>query len=228
MRTGYLALVIGLGTFALQILPYLALGFASTLPPPVNSVPDLIDLLIYAPFTAATFYALYIRVVSGTPTPLRWGYIFSYMLFFEGHGLHWAANSINVYTGETLWVAYFLDEIISHKVMFTGIFLLIALGGLSELYKKNGDNGLMPPLIGGIVMGFSASLMFIEGQSAPEFMAASILYILLYLLLRLSRGVTLKEKPFLTFSITSTTFTVIFMLIYLAIFHSFIQPSEWF
>ncbi len=227
MRVGSLALVIGLGTFVLQIVPYLVFGFSKTLPPPLNSVPDLVDIAIYMPFVAVSFYTVYLELVGGSPRLLKWSYMLSYALFFEGHGLHWAANSIDVYTGEAIWVAYMLDEVISHKVMFAGMFLMVALGGLSEFWMESRGR-LLPSMVGGVFMGFSASLMYIEGQSAPEFLAASILYVLLTYTIKAIKGRSLRSMPFLTFSITSMGSSAFFMLLYLAVFGSFIQPSQWF
>ena len=227
MRAGSLCLLLAIGVLILQIAPYIVFGFSSQLPPPINSVPDLIDITIYMPFMAIIFYMVYSDVLSGAPKPVKLVYAFSYAIFFEGHGFHWAANSIDVSLNGLDWIPYYLDEVLSHKMMFSGLFLLIAIAGLSEISGNRYEKPMLP-ILSGIVMGFSEALMFIEGQSAAEFLAANLAYITLYIVVAHRVGGKMKEKPFLTFSASTSASAVVFMVIYSAVFGGFVQPSEWF
>ncbi len=63
---------------------------------------------------------------------------FSLIMFFEGHGLHAAANTINIMISTDVpqkGLINFLDEILSHKLIYTAFFLMLIGGVLVESKK---------------------------------------------------------------------------------------------
>ncbi len=65
---------------------------------------------------------------------------FSLIMFFEGHGLHAAANTINIMISTDVpqkGLINFLDEILSHKLIYTAFFLMLIGGVLVESKKDH-------------------------------------------------------------------------------------------
>ncbi|MGQ4891409.1 MAG: hypothetical protein ACP6IP_02870 [Candidatus Njordarchaeia archaeon] len=234
----YKALIIlGFGYLIVIILPYLIFGFSFI--PWIISCPDLIDLLIYPLYMGLTLFYIYEKTPK-KERPLSVLYIALLIIHIEGHGFHWVANAIDV-TIENIqnWesvqqlvtlhrYAYFLDEILSHKIMFYSIsIIMIIILYWSNRYKAE-INQKQKYLLdtSSIVFGFSLIISFIEGQTPIEGIIFAIALITFALILY--RDIREIYDNFTSrFLFTMAMTIVIISAAYFAIFQGFPQPSKW-
>jgi len=226
--------IIGLGsTFIKGVL----------IPTPVISIGDFIDLALMAPFLAISSYLLY-RIIGSTSVLsktkkrlLELLMILSFFLLFQGHGIHFAANSIHnlidqggvVVPPDIFNLVYFYDEILGHKISYFGLFGLIASGlSLGFAHAPREISKLEIMLIGGLglFLGLSLSVAFIEGQSIIELLILAVFVIAGILLHTRNRKLSFREIPYGTFILISMISMIIVSLVYASVFGGFIQPSE--
>ena len=230
-------IVLGIGYFVVVIFPYLIFGFSFI--PWIVSYPDLIDLLVYPLFMGLTLFYIYEKTPN-KETPLKILYIALLVVHIEGHGFHWAANAIDV-TIENIpnWTAipqlislhqyaYFLDEILSHKIMFYSIsIIMLLILYWSERYETQLGKNMMHTLdISSIIFGFSIIVSFIEGQSPIEGIIFAIALIILGFIIyrNLSK---IYQNTVARYMFNTAVAILVIAAIYYMIFHGFPQPSEW-
>ena len=229
--------VLGIGYFVVIILPYLIFGFSFI--PWIISYPDLIDLLVYPLFMGLTLFYIYEK----TPNKekfLKILYMSLLIIHIEGHGFHWVANAIDV-TIENVpdWgaipqlvslhqYAYFLDEILSHKIMFYSIsIIMLLILYWSGRYEAQLEKRTIYTLdISSVIFGFSIIVSFIEGQSPIEVIIFAIALIILGFIIyrRLDR---IYQNPVARYMFNTAVTILVIAAIYYMIFHGFPQPSEW-
>lgn len=110
---------------------------------------------------------------------------------------------------------YLLDEIVSHKIMFTTLFVIYSLIALLDVKKSNRMDVLL-----GIVLGFSQGAMWLEGQSVIEMIFLSIIFILYSLVKKKWR----KSFGLIFFVACLTSLTG--LMFYWFYMKGFPQPSE--
>lgn len=176
-------------------------------------------------------------------------FLFGSFLIIIGSGIHHVANTlwfsavfkhIDTYSSEFLNEIYFYDEILSHWLIYTGIYLLLFIP-----IKINFKYGLrhykhylylLPVVIlFQFIIAFFFCLFLIEGVFGwfGIFWSLLIIFYCLWNINKLYSGYKQNKLLFiqsyyvsiiaLFFNIT----TILFLLIYLYIFKGFIQPSEW-
>lgn len=228
--------IIGLGsTFIRGVL----------IPSPLISIGDFIDLAVMAPFLAVSSYFLY-RIIGSTSVlsktrkrVLELVMIISFFLLFQGHGIHFAANSIHnlidqggvVVPPDLFNLIYFYDEVLGHKISYFGLFGLIISGLLLGFVHAPREISRMEVMaIGGFGLfhGLSLSIAFIEGQSIIELLILAVFVIAGILLYARNRKFSFREIPYGTFILISMISMIIVSLVYVSIFGGFIQPSELF
>jgi hypothetical protein len=116
---------------------------------------------------------------------------FGFLLYVEGHGLHLSSNSIarivqNMKGSELFNATYLFDEIISHYMWDTGVFLisigLIFIALRLPFYSLSKSN-LFLVSIGAIFYGFNFTVNGIEGQTVVfTFPAAGVGFLLSFIL----------------------------------------------
>ena len=234
-RQFILVWILGVGYFSITILPYLIFGFELHLG--VTSYPDIIDLFFYPPIIGLTLFALFKGLKTNEiPTWIQYLAYFLLILHFEGHGFHWAANSLDVLmehegiSGLLANYAYFLDEIVSHKIMYYTFYgyaiLLVLLESKYSDYTLEEKWYLILPAA--ILGGFAFMISGIEGQSPYEVITAAIIIIAITCYIFRNKFREITKKPIICFYFIASIVMLITAGLYLAIFGSFIQPSEWF
>ncbi len=227
--------ILSIGYFFIVILPYIIFGF--TYIPWIISIPDLIDLIFYPPVIGLTLYAIYRSIICGKKNSLiDYFFILFLVIHFIGHGFHWAANAIHetikhasIYDTSTISYAYFLDEVLGHKIMYYPLYFMLLLFLLEEIRYLNasyGKNYLFLNIPNGIIFGFSLIISAIEGQSPYEALAlASFSILLVILFFRKSLG-KVKNFPYSSFALVTSMTIVATGIIYFLIFGGFIEPSK--
>jgi glycosyltransferase involved in cell wall biosynthesis len=157
-----------------------------------------------------------------------------FLSYVEGHGLHLSANSIarllQGREGTNVFRAtYFFDEIISHYIWISGLYL-ISIGLILFAFKL-----IFPPFVrkrmiflssGAFFYGFTFTVEAIEGQTVIFSFPAAILGFIFtfFLFLKGKRGQ--RKNPILLFFM-SAYFLCILLFLFWGIFQSgFPQFSE--
>lgn len=214
-------------------------------PMPAISIGDMIDLVLMAPFLALSSYSLY-KIIGSTSVlsktkkrMLELLIVLSFLLLFMGHGIHFAANSIHnlidqggaAVSPDIFSLVYFYDEILGHKISYSGLFGLIVSGLLLESAHAPREVSEMEIVaIGGsgLLLGLGLSLAFIEGQSIIELLILAVFIIAGILLRPMKLKLSFRETPYGTFILISMISMILVSLVYLSVFGGFIQPSELF
>ncbi len=167
---------------------------------------------------------------------IPWIIIISIALFFEGHGLNHSANYIGYFidksTSATLKsVIYFYDEILSHKILFSGLFGLFAAGMLLQIsrpfsFKMHKDDETALGICG-ILYGLGLGTSLLEGQSPYIGIIASAIFVpaLIFHHQKHTLKVVIRKYP-LNYFLALTCITILILFaVYYAYFGSFIEPS---
>lgn len=142
---------------------------------------DFVDLLIVAPFYLVMLILLYERLLAGrAPGYLRVLFSASSFVFMYGHAMHVTANAINTFSTEirdyetilpedTYALIYFLDEDLSHVLVFAALYCLLAALLMFERFSLPAtdlETPLWPPLGLGLIYGASQGFVFVEAGKA--------------------------------------------------------------
>lgn len=223
-KLSYNLILLSITTFFFEVFPYLIYGFNRILPSPWNSWPDIVDMILWMPATVLILINMFEYIIRPLDLKIRALYISGIVVYIWGHGVHWAANSLDV-TPCNIPAAYFLDEIFGHGVLFFGFLItLIILAFLSPIIKEDVRGGYITMSLSAFLFAFSCSAMALEGQVVKMFLTAS--FIIFIYLLYSEFKYRLRSKSsifFLTWSIS----LLALLIGYYFIMGGFIQPSEW-
>ncbi len=196
----------------------------------IKLIADIMDIIFVFPLYLLGTYALY-RIFNPESTSLQYFYIFSIGLFLEGHGFHWAANAIhNMMTpGEAGFnMAYFLDEVAGHIILFSGSFLTLVSLCLMQHRRKikiEKDDKLWL-ILSSLPFGFFLAIGFIEGQVIYIFLPTTVLLFIFLLYYYIKSKIDFEEEPLNFFIFLTSIVIIILSFIYYLIFGSFVQPSQ--
>lgn len=228
--------LLSISYFGLIILPYLVFGFSYV--PWIISIPDLIDLAIYPVVICLLLITLFRKISGSMSDKILYSFITLLALHLLGHGFHWAANAIHetikhsgIYDSETLSYAYFLDEIVSHKIMYYPLYLILMLLLIEDFThgRENLDrNYLILSIPNGFLFGFSAIISAIEGQSAIEALLMATSAILIIYILSIKEKIQVRNYPYIAFMLISSITMLIIGITYWFLFGGFIEPSQLF
>ncbi|MEX2722262.1 MAG: hypothetical protein Q6366_015295 [Candidatus Freyarchaeota archaeon] len=232
------------------ILAFIVLFFLIYALPEIIPLGDFWDIVVQAPFVALFAMIFYKFIVveknkgfSNRKMFLLQAFmVLSFFIFFEGHGMHFTANNIEVLMAENLsfihlasltfplsnptaqmyfWTIYskiyYFDEMLGHQLVYTGFLLLLISGMLLELWigerKPLGRADYVAIIASGGVAGFLVVQAVIEGQFVPQSIVLSIGIFVIFLLASKGRA-SLKESPFTLFVIISAILLLAGLLIY--------------
>ena len=206
---------------------------------------DLADLIILAPLYLLILLFLFIYMWRyKAPTSLMITFIVFCFVFMYGHSMHFTANSINTFITEvrnyreilpadTYALVFFLDERLSHLILFAAVVGLIACWFIFDRMK------LAPPVLPGnlpilIILGAAYGIVqayaLIEARmvylTIPIFLIIMGLWIYLWRRSDLAFGKFVVDRPFTTFVTVMLITSVLAVGIYGLIFNEFPQPSE--
>jgi len=208
----------------------------------------MVDITFYGLIIGLSFFLLYEEKFQATPTWIRYIFIYLFILHFTGHGFHWAANAINetilnIGSGTPTSVseyAYYLDEIVSHYIMYPTFLGMLFVLLLADIYvcpeNKKSDRHSEPHeitvnvrrmLIPSVVFGFSYMVSSAEAQLsylAIFFAIAVIAVIFIKFKDGFSSG--LSKSNFRVFLFTSSFMILITAAIYWMLFPGFPEPSK--
>lgn len=167
---------------------------------------------------------------------IPWIVVISIALLFEGHGMNYGANIISHYlqgAGETLKsVVFFYDEVLSHKLMFAGLFSLFAAGMLLQIsrpfsFKMHKDDEVILGVCG-ILFGLGLAASLLEGQSPYIGLGAAIIFlpVLLFHHQKHSLKIVIRKYPLNYFLALICLTILVFFALYFSHYGSFIEPSE--
>ncbi|MCD6484804.1 MAG: hypothetical protein J7L47_06815 [Candidatus Odinarchaeota archaeon] len=239
---------ISIGFFAVIILPYLLFGFYFA--QWYISIPDIVDITLYGLIIGLSFFLLYEEKLQAAPTWVRYIFIYLFILHFTGHGFHWAANAlnetiINIGSGTPPSVseyAYYLDEIVSHYIMYPTFLGMLFVLLLADIYvcqesKKSDENtepheitmNVRRMLIPSVVFGFSYMVSSAEAQLPylAIFFAIAVIAVL-SIKFKFKDGFSsgLSKSNFRVFLFISSIVILITAAIYWMLFPGFPEPSK--
>ncbi len=227
--------VLSISYFCIVIMPYLIFGFSYI--PFIVSIPDLINLIFYPPVITLALYLLFNKLSEKQSSRII-NYVFIILLVthFVGFGFHWASNAIhetikhlNVNNSELISYAYYLDEILGHKITYYPFYIILLLFlALENKYtpESSKKNFLVLNIPNGFLFGFSLLLAGIEGQSAYEILSIALLVVIILAFLSLSLKRRIGNLPFSSFILISSFTILVLGAIYWYLFGGFIEPSE--
>lgn len=209
---------------------------------------DFIDLILIAPFYAVSFYLILRSIKSEfvlntkldkTTDFLSFFFVF---LFFEGHGIHLAANAVNTYSTEiqnylsiipadSYSLLYFLDEILGHVIMFVGLYGVLIMIIIKELNVKEivlfhvkWEDILLYVL--GLLYGGSLAIVAIEATYfAISVMVLSFLVITGSVFYMYRKKIVWKNLFYTKFLLVTFISIILISIIYVIIFGEFVSPS---
>lgn len=235
---------------AKTILVFIILFFLVYFLPEAFSLCEFWDLIIQAPFIALSAMVFYKVIVSEKAKRtsnkkmlvLQAFMVLSFFIFFEGHGMHFTANNIEVLIAENIpfiylaslvfpmsnipaqlyfWTLYpkiyYFDEMLGHQLVYTGFLLLLVSGIVLEIWTGEHESlervDYAVIIIAAGIAGFLVVQAVIEGQFVLQAIVLSIGIIIGFLLA--SRGkVSIKESPFALFVIVTVILLLVGILLY--------------
>lgn len=229
---------------------FILLFFLVSFLPEVFSLGEFWDIIVQAPFiglSAMVFYRVIVAEKAKKSSDkrlllLQAFMVLSFFIFFEGHGMHFTANNIEVLIAENLsfihlaslifplsnplaqiyfWTIYskiyYFDEMLGHQLVYTGFLLLLVSGVVLEIWMGEHISlvraDYVAIIVSGGVAGFLVVQAVIEGQFVPQSIVLSIGVIVVFLLASKGRA-SLKDSPFALFVIISVIFLLAGLLIY--------------
>lgn len=199
---------------------------------------DLIDLVVLAPILILTYSLLMAQLLPIIPSPTkRILLLVVTMLIVQGHALHVAANAIHTFAiearGYTLphdlaSLIHFLDEDLSHIVLFLGVFGLMALLiNISATLPNDKKIPYLPSALLGLGVGFFHALGFISAQKVWMIPPLGVLIWLTTLKAgKTNRNSDLAYQPMQIFALVFTPTLLITPIIYWLNFQEFISPFK--
>lgn len=153
-------------------------------PGPTPTAGALLDLL--TPFVlVGLYYLLYRAREQGRPLGLvgpGWGgalFLFSAILFVEGHGMHLSANSISSFLKESRGsdayaMAYFYDEVLSHYLWRGGTLGLTGILLARHWVRGRAETRWSLLALAALVYGLTYAISAVESQTVPLDLPASV------------------------------------------------------
>ena len=206
---------------------------------------DMIDLALITPLYLVSFIWLEGQfVAAGASNWLRRAFLILAMLFLYGHAMHVTANAINTFSSEihnylaqipadTYALLYFLDETLSHYIVFIARFGLFACLLLLDVSSRTSEDStrLYPWALGlGCLYGIWQAIVFTEGQKVFLLPILAIgLGVVWYILYRRQAR---KFSEFVRSGVMTAfvaglfPFVFIGLLLYAQIVGGFIEPSK--
>jgi hypothetical protein len=140
---------------------------------------DFVDLVILAPLYLYSLLALHDQFLQARESRrLRWMFLGLAFVFLYGHAMHVTANAIDTFSTEirdygsilpqdTYALIYFLDETLSHLIVFPTRYGLIGCLVVLEARSPRPIGATRAPQLAagsGIVFGLWEAVVFTEGQ----------------------------------------------------------------
>ena len=214
---------------------------------------DLVDILFMTPIYIITYLYIYDRLSKGEKPGRYVNCLFVVMLsfFIGGHFMHFATNAINTYAYEVKHyvigkdiprdvaaLAYLLDEVVSHIIMFTTMYLMfsffILLDHEQGPTQPSNKRDSIVLTVAGVIFGTMLGIGAIEAQMIYYILVLDILLTIYIVVLTLKIKKTIEHLTdlinyrFTFFIVVSCLWLPLIALTYYLIFGSFIQPSEMF
>lgn len=192
-------------------------------------VVDLVDLILLAPFYL--WILLRIHFTLGLSERVVGASCVLIACFLYGHAMHVTANSINTYItevhqyreqvpGDAYDLIYFLDEDLSHLILFGSFFALLTIWSLndSSLTSRN----LSIQMIGlGMVQGIAQGIAMIEASKPLlPFVIAGTILIMLFIVSPIKSGIVRF------YMISTAIFMILTPLGYWIVLGDLEQPSR--
>jgi hypothetical protein len=203
----------------------------------------LLDLVLTAPLLLVVLLSLFLTMNrEGQTSPdfsaprgvLIWLAAAFVLLLFEGHGIHFAANSlaslIDREAGPDALVRldYFYDEYLGHYMLLTGVSGLLFVLMLFEASRPNarptGCLDRVVIVVSAVVAGASSALVLLEGQFPWLGFAFLLAVGLTARATRMSRG-GFHTRPVSMYLVILSLTTVVVLLAWAWRYGSFVQPG---
>ena len=163
---------------------------------------------------------------------MHYAFLASLLLFVEGHGIHWAANQIHneMLSGERGFeIAYFLDEILGHIVVFSGLYLSLFFLLIMRIGKRDNINRKEKSLLilSDGISGSYLAVGMIEGQVIIYFLIVGAI-VLIFLAFMIFKRRMLINDSWTFFYLFYHIFFFFFAFLYYFLFGGFTEPSKLF
>ena len=166
---------------------------------------------------------------------IPWIIIISIALFFEGQGMNYGANDISFSlqgaSSALKSLVYFYDEVLSHQLIFVGLFGMFLAGILLQIsrpfsFKMHKIDEILLG-ISGVLYGLGVGTSLIEGNSPYIGIIASIIFIPALILhhQKHTLKVVIRHYP-LNYFLALTCITIlVFFALYFMHYGAFTEPS---
>jgi hypothetical protein len=193
---------------------------------------DFIDLVVLAPFYLIALYNLHRTIKpKGIYNHLS---IAGIATFLYGHAMHVTGNAINTFITEvhhyrnlipddSYELIYFLDENLSHYIIFIALFALLIIWCVAET-RMESTRLLWPATALGVVEGIVQTIAMIEG-SKPflPFIIGTMMIVCLLWVGKKRGGI---NTPICRYALATAIGLLFAPLIYLVVVGSLTEPSE--
>jgi len=165
-----------------------------------------------------------------------WIMIIGIVLLYEGHGINFSANMISHFLSnanqELISIVYHLDEILSHILIFAGLFTLFFAGAILQINRpfslKMGKSDELALGVSGVLFGLGLGTALLESNIAVPGLIMSLAF-LPGLLLRHWKHklhIVIRKYPLNYYIAIILATTIILLLIYYFAYGGFLPPSE--
>jgi hypothetical protein len=228
----------------LPVAAYLFREFVTTSTIWYFRIVDLADLVILTPiYIAVILYLSFNMARSGAPYSLQLMFLIFAFVFITGQAMHFTANSINTYSTEvndyqsvippdTYTLIYFLDEKLSHYILFVAITGLLICWFVFDRLAVAAP--IMPGhplllLVVGVVLAVVLAYSLIEARAVwllmPMMTILTGLWLWFWRRSGLPFGKYLTDRPLTTFVGILVIATSILTLGYGLVYSGYPQPS---
>ena len=241
MRDSYWLLLISILIMLPRIISESLFRFTSLKMIWVFRIIDIFDITLQTVSLFALILYIYSKYIYERGKKCSTIYMILASLLIGGHMMHFAANALDMHFREVLnenpsdvmpYTAYvllhFIDEYLSHIIMFTALVMIISMGSLAETYNeqkelKTLDRGII--MFSGIVLGGGLGISAVEASIPLYVLALAIinLLIIVYHLKIHQRDV--RQYPFTLYALMLLTMLILSIIIFIIIF-GFASPRE--
>jgi len=212
---------------------------------------DLVDITVMTIVYISFFMYLQIIVVEKTNQYLLKLYQVFFLLFIGAHFMHFATNAVNTYAYEVMnytagkeipqdvaSLLYFLDEELSHYIMFSSLFAMWLIVIIARFITKAPSFPEKRPLaerivifLSVIIFGAVFTISAIEARKAYFVIGLEVIVIILmlfisYIVTTEKIFIKIRKDPIIQVMLFSIIFSLLFFLAYYLYFGGFIEPSE--
>ncbi len=202
---------------------------------------DIFDIVLQTISLMIVVLYVYSKYIYGKNKEVSVFYLIVSMMLIGGHMMHFAANAIDMHFREVLnqdpsvslpmsayTLLHFLDEYLSHIIMFTALILIFSIGAIFDI-DGNIKEAMWPDKIitifSGIILGSGMGISVVEASIPIYMMVLTAICLASIVIYAKKHERKISGHVFCLYVVTIFTFLIISSLAYIAVF-GFTSPRE--